>query len=154
MFGVPVLVLLGFPLLVSLHLGRVWVWTFFLLMVNTFAATVFPFKVIADAVNALPDSLVLAPATPSLTSSYSTSLSSTSSSWSYRVAQKGLDGFCLLQVEVFVVVQTRNKRGGDRLLLLVANGLLISDFVVLKLFHMGLALLKILLCVVGHGIEL
>ena len=44
MFGVPVLVLLGFPLLVGLHLGRIWVGTFFLLMVDTFAAAVSPFR--------------------------------------------------------------------------------------------------------------
>ena len=154
MFGVPVLVLLGFPLLVGLHFGRVWVGTFFLFMVNTFAAAVFPFRVIADAKIALPESLVLAQAPPSLSSSYSTSLSSTFSSLSCHASQKGLDGIYLLLVEVFIVVQARDKRGGDGLLLLVADGLLISAFVVLKLLHMGLAFLKILICILGLRIEL
>ena len=40
------------------------------------------------------------------------------------------------------------------MLLLVADGLLIGDFVVLKFPHMGLASLKILICIVGIGIEL
>ena len=40
------------------------------------------------------------------------------------------------------------------MLLLVADGLMISDFIVLELLHVGLAVIKVLLCGVGRGIEL
>ena len=78
----PVLILLGFLLLVSFSLGRVLVMTVFLPVVSTFTAVVFPFGAIANAENILPESLVLAQATPSLSFSYSTSLFSIASSLS------------------------------------------------------------------------
>ena len=59
-FGVPVLILLDFPLLVSLSLGRVWVGAVLPPVVDTFTATVFPSRVTADTELTLPDLLVLA----------------------------------------------------------------------------------------------
>ena len=79
-FGVPVLILLSFPLLVSLSLGRVWVGAVLPPVVDTVTAAVFPSRVTANAEITLPESLVLAKATPCLSSSCSTSSSSTPSS--------------------------------------------------------------------------
>ena len=59
MFGVPVLILLGFSPLVSLNLDEVWVTTVFFPVVDTFTAAVFPFGVIADAKVTLPEPFAL-----------------------------------------------------------------------------------------------
>ena len=59
MFGVPVLILLGFSPLVSLNLDEVWVRTVFFPVVDTFTAAVFPFGVIADAKVTLPEPFAL-----------------------------------------------------------------------------------------------
>ena len=59
-FGIPVLILLSFPLLVSLSLGRVWVGAVLPPVVDTVTATVFPSRVTADTEITLPDPLVLA----------------------------------------------------------------------------------------------
>ena len=60
----------------------------------------------------------------------------------------------MLLVESFVVIQACDERGGGRLLLLVADGLMIRGVIVLELLHVGPAAFKILFCGVGRGVEL
>ena len=49
---------------------------------------------------------------------------------------------------------TSDESGGSRLLLLVADGLMVSILIVLELLHVGLAVVKVLLGSVGLRIEL